>query len=89
MAKIEAALAGIEDCETAVNEGADPAALTRLELGADESLISAMGRTWVLDSAGAPDHSDESWQSHGIPWCSEYRGAFENRARELAGKATA
>lgn len=82
---LDAVAAGAEDAETAVAEGADPVALCAPgQLGPDEPLISAMGRPWVLDAAGAPDHSDESWESHGLPWCARYSEAYRQRCEELA-----
>jgi hypothetical protein len=80
---------GREDAMTAIIEGADPSDLCRSgQLGADEGLIAALGRAWVLEAAGAPDDSDESWETHGLPWCRRYAAAYaELAADEAAARA--
>lgn len=77
--------AGREDCETAMREGADPADLARRDqLGADEALINAMGRGWVLRAAGAgDDQSERAWDEVGLPWCAQYSEAYRARAAEM------
>lgn len=86
---VNAEEAGARDCDSDVSDGVDPAALTEGpgRVGADEALVSAMGRSWVLSAAGAPDDSDASWQSHGLPWCARYSAAYAARAAELVAVA--
>lgn len=50
----------------------------------DEMLINAMGRGWVLKTAGAPDDSDASWEAYGLPWCQRYNEAYLSRLEEGA-----
>jgi len=52
------------------------ARMRRVQQLPDEGLINAMGRGWVLDAAGAPDNSDESWSEYGLPWCERYNDAY-------------
>lgn len=77
---------GREDCDDAVRNGADAAAMARDPQGADEALINAMNRSWVMDAAGADPRADqdEEWHRVGLPWCRAYNEAFRARAEELA-----
>lgn len=77
-------LLGIADCNEEVACGTDPRDLVEApgRLGADEALISALGRGTVLAFAGAPDDSDESWERFGLAWCKRYSAAYEARARK-------
>lgn len=82
-------LCGREDCETLVDEGTDPAKLISQACchEADEALINALGRGWVLKLAMADDSvvlTEESWEMYGLPWCKAYNRAFSDRAVELA-----
>lgn len=83
MAQINPEQMGAEDCLEAIRDGAQASDFLRSgEQGADENLINAMGTGWVLDAAGAPDHSEESWNSYGAPWCKRYAAAFRLRAQQ-------
>lgn len=75
---------GREHALTAINEGADSAQLACAREGADEALINAMGRRWVLEQAGAPDGSDRSWEEYGLPWCEVYSRTYRATAEALA-----
>ena len=82
-------LCAIEDCDTVVSEGTDPADLisVRNQVDADEALINAMGSTWVLKVAAGDDdieYTDEAWELIGLPWCAAYNTAYGARAAELA-----
>ena len=83
---------GMQACETAIAEGAtaEELAAPGREL-ADAGLINAMGRTWVLERAGAPAGADpdESWERYGLPWCAAYATGFRQLAAELVEVATA
>jgi len=89
---IDPVKAAHEDCDTTVSEGADPSTLYgRGVLNADEALINAMGTTWILKAAGVAiealvdDQAEEAaWTTYGLPWCTAYSAAYEDRARELA-----
>lgn len=84
--KLDPIANGREDCDDAVANGADAAAMAKAPLGADEALINAMNRTWVLDAAGADmmADADEEWERVGVPWCAAYNEAFRARAEEIA-----
>lgn len=85
---LNAMATGRADCDTAVSEGADPADLARTDqLGADEALINAMGREWVIAAAGGANDTDEAWARIGVPWCAAYSAAYRARALELAAEA--
>lgn len=76
--------AAISDCNTLVSEGADPADLARTDqLGADEALINAMGRAWIIRAAGGTEDTDEAWDQIGIPWCAAYSKAHRDHAASL------
>lgn len=82
-------LAAIDDCETLVSEGTDPADLISAgnKVDADEPLINAMGRAWVLRVAAGNatiTDTDEAWEAIGLPWCAAYSRAHSARASELA-----
>lgn len=84
--KIDPIAQGREDCDDAVANGADASTMAKDPLGADEALINAMNRTWVLDAAGADmmADGDEEWTRVGLPWCRAYNEAFRARAEEIA-----
>ena len=83
--KKDPVILGVSDCDEEVACGTNPRDLIDApgRLGADEALISALGRGTVLAFAGAPDESDESWERFGLPWCKRYSTAYAARAREL------
>ena len=86
MYKIDPVKAGREDCDDAVANGADAAAMARDSGGADEVLISAMNRSWVLVEAAGGDltaDADSEWERIGVPWCTAYNDAFRARAQEI------
>lgn len=84
--KLDPVAHGREDCDDAVINGADAAEMARDPLGADEALINAMNRSWVMDAAGADPRADqdEEWARVGLPWCRAYNEAFRARAEESA-----
>lgn len=85
--KIDPWRAGREDCDEAVASGASVADLARPERPwADDALINAMNRDWVLDAAGADPNADRDaeWERVGIPRCKVYNDAFRLRAEEIA-----
>jgi hypothetical protein len=87
MTKIDPVAQGFRDCEDAIADGASAAELARPGgPGADEALINAMNRDWVLAAAGADPNADrdEEWERVGLPWCKAYNEAFRVRAAEIA-----
>lgn len=82
--RIDPVTQGREDCDDAISNGADAAVLAVAD-GADEALINAMNRDWVLDAAGADPavDADAEWARVGLPWCKAYNEAFRARAAEL------
>lgn len=86
--KIDPVTSGREDCDDAVANGANAADMAKPgQLGADEALINAMNRDWVLyEAAGADPLADpnEAWERIGLPWCAAYNAAFRARAEEIA-----
>lgn len=81
-------LSAIEDCDTVVYEGTNPADLINpTYYSADEALINAMGTTWVLRVASADpsvEYTDEAWELIGLPWCKAYSAAYQQHAADLA-----
>jgi hypothetical protein len=84
-------LSAIEDCESVVSEGTDPADLcsVRNQCDPDEALINAMGQNWITKVAFGDNDAvcnDETWISHGIPWCDTYNKAYYACIRGLISR---
>jgi len=83
--RVDALAQGRSDCDDAVANGADAASIASTE-GAEEALVNAMNKSWVLDAAGADPEADpdDEWARVGLPWCAAYNEAFRARAEEIA-----
>lgn len=86
---IDPVLSAIEDCDARLADG-DVAAADLCDrpgaCRADESLINAMGTSWVLHEAVGYDgeETSEAWEEHGLAWCEAYADAYNVHALLLA-----
>ena len=82
MYKIDPVEQGRGECDHAVEQGADPAAM--VEASATTS-HDGLNKTWIIDAAGGDLSADAEaeWARVGAGWAAAYLAAFVARAREL------